>query len=270
MSRVRAPSIAHFSFMTFINAIILGIVQGLTEFLPVSSSGHLTLMQALLGMKNLHEYVVFDLVCHLGTLLAIFCVFYRSIYELVTENRRLFWQISLATLPLFPLVLLIKPIKSLFNQPELLGFFFLITAFLLWCGIRFAGAKADPKASFRDALLIGTFQAFAILPGVSRSGSTVSAARLLGWSYEEALRFSFLLAIPAILGGVAIETLQLLKNETAVSIGLAPYLAGFLTSFIFGLGSLFLLLKLAAKNKFMYFVWYCLFLGVTTLIYFNV
>lgn len=255
--------------MTFFEAIFLGIVQGLTEFLPVSSSGHLTLVQALLGMENLHQYVAFDLVCHLGTLLAIFCIFSKTIYGLFWENRSLFWQVCLGTLPLFPLVFAMKPIKGLFNQPQFLGFFFLATAFILWCGIRLGAAVRRPDASVRDALVIGTFQAFAILPGVSRSGSTVSAARLLGWSYEEALRFSFLLAIPAILGGVALEILQL-KNEGLPAIGFTPYAAGFVTSFVVGLAALTWLLKMAAKDKFMYFFWYCLFLGVATLIYFNV
>ncbi|MCE5319136.1 MAG: undecaprenyl-diphosphate phosphatase [Parachlamydia sp.] len=271
MSRVRIPSFAHFLPMTSIEAIILGIIQGLTEFLPVSSSGHLILAQKLLGMENLHDYVVFDLVCHLGTLLAIFFVFYRSIISLFTEQRRLFWQVCLGTLPLFPLVLAIKPIKELFNQPENLGFFFLITAFLLWCGIRFGKAKEEKMPEtrpWRDPLVIGLFQAFAIVPGVSRSGSTTAAARLLGWSYEEALRFSFLLAIPAILGGISIELLQLfLKAESALpQIGLVPYAAGFVTSFAVGLGALTWLLRLAAKEKFIYFVWYCLFLGLASLI----
>jgi undecaprenyl-diphosphatase len=265
MSRVRAPSIAH--IMTFIDAIILGIIQGLTEFLPVSSSGHLTLVQSLLGIENLHEYVLFDLVCHLGTLLAILCVFFRSIVRLVSTERTLFWQIALGTLPLFPLVLLIKPIKSLFNQPELLGYFFLLTALLLWCGIRFGNSRPSPSR-WRDPLVIGTFQALAILPGVSRSGSTLSAARLLGWSMEEALRFSFLLAIPAILGGVTIELLQLKSRPP--DIGLSSYAAGFATSFAVGLATLVGLLKLASKKQFMYFVWYCLLIGVASLIYFNV
>lgn len=267
MSRVQVPSFAHFFLnMTTIEAIILGIIQGLTEFLPVSSSGHLILAQKLLGMQNLHDYVIFDLVCHLGTLLAIFCIFFRSILSLFTEQRKLFWQVCLGTLPLFPLVLAIKPIKELFNQPEYLGFFFLTTAFLIWCGIRFGRAKVQERP-WRDPLVIGLFQAFAIMPGVSRSGSTTAAARLLGWSYEEALRFSFLLAIPAILGGIAIEVLQLIFKAESVlpQVGLAPYAAGFVTSFAVGWGALTWLLQLAAKDKFIYFVWYCLILGLVSL-----
>lgn len=258
--------------MTTIEAIILGIIQGLTEFLPVSSSGHLILAQKLLGMQDLHDYIIFDLICHLGTLLAIFCIFYRSIFSLFTEQRRLFWQLCLGTLPLFPLVLAIKPIKALFNQPEYLGYFFLATAFLIWCGIRFGQARAHERPlqerPWRDPLVIGLFQAVAIMPGISRSGSTTAAARLLGWSYEEALRFSFLLAIPAILGGIAVELLQLvLKAENALpQVGLAPYAAGFATSFAVGLGALIWLLRLAAKDKFIYFVWYCLILGAASLI----
>lgn len=253
--------------MTYIDAIILGIVQGLTEFLPISSSGHLTLVQSLLGLDNLHDFVAFDLVCHLGTLLAILCVFFRPILSLINTQRTLLGQIILGTLPLFPLVFLIKPIKSLFNQPEFLGFFFLITAFLLWCGIRF-GKTQESNNRWRDPLVIGLFQACAILPGISRSGSTVTAARLLGWSYEEALRFSFLLAIPAILGGVMIEMMQLIKSSAWPPVSPIAYIAGFVTSFTVGFGALRWLMR-TASNKFIYFVWYCFFLGIATIFYFN-
>src|ERR1700722_19484541 len=138
MSRVRAPSIAHLDrAMTLLQAIILGIVQGLTEFLPVSSSGHLALAQRLLGLENLHQYIIFDLVCHLGTLLAVLFVFRKTLQQLFVTQRALLFKVGFGTLPLFPLLFLIKPIKTLFDQPQFLGLFFFITALLLWCGIRF-------------------------------------------------------------------------------------------------------------------------------------
>lgn len=258
--------------MTTVEALFLGIVQGLTEFLPVSSSGHLTFIQALFGFRDLQGFIIFDLICHLGTLLAIFCVFYQDIY-LSFKNKTKGGQIVLATLPLFPLVLLLKPIKNLFNQTEFLGFFFMLTALLLYVGIRFGSQLPETslkKHRWRDALIVGTFQAVAILPGVSRSGSTISGARLLGWSPQEAITFSFLLAIPAILGGTTLEILQLtLKPHPLPEINSLNYAAGFFTSFFVGWGTLLLLKQLAAKQKFMYFVWYCLAIGIFAAFYFN-
>ena len=222
--------------MSTLEAIFLGILQGLTEFLPVSSSGHLTLGQALIGLQDLHNFIIFDLICHLGTLLAIFVIYRNDILQLFTSDKRRFGQLVLATLPLFPLVLLLKPIKALFDQTQYLGFFFIITAFLLYLGIRYGSVKAKTHP-WRDALAIGMFQAVAIVPGISRSGATISGARILGWQTQEAVTFSFLLAIPAILGGTAVELLQLLlKSQTAsaASIGIMPYAAGFATSLASG------------------------------------
>lgn len=257
--------------MTLLEAIILGIVQGITEFLPVSSSGHLVMLQNLLGLSNLKTFIVFDMVCHLGTLLSIFLVFFKDIKEMLFKNREMFFKICVAILPLFPLLLLLKPIKSMFDSPQYLGYFFLITAALLYLGIRFGKTKPETKEkSYKDAFAIGLFQACAILPGVSRSGATISGARLLGWSYEKAITFSFLLAIPTILGGVTIEMAGLFLKTSAElpSMAISSYIAGFLTSFFFGWISLLFLQRLASKHEFMYFVWYCLILGIINIFIF--
>src|SRR5258705_3070450 len=124
MSRVQVPSIAQLSpflAMSTFEAIILGIIQGLTEFLPVSSSGHLELGQYVLGLTHLDRYVLFNLVCHLGTLCAVFAVFLPQIKDTLVSDRKKLIQVIIGTLPLFPLVLLMKPIKSLFDQPQYLG-----------------------------------------------------------------------------------------------------------------------------------------------------
>lgn len=258
--------------MTNFEAIFLGIIQGLTEFLPVSSSGHLTLFQALFGYKDLEQYVAFDIVCHLGTLLAIFIVFYEAIWNAIVKNWGTVGQVVLGTLPLFPLVLLLKPIKALFDQPQLLGFFFITTALLLYLGITLRQPLSKKKLEhkkWRDACVIGLFQAFAILPGVSRSGSTLSGARMLGWNVDDALTFSFLLAIPAILGGALVETAEVYFSGAVAPIPLSAYLLGFITSFVVGWGALLLLKQLAPKRQFMYFVWYCLAVGIFSLVYFN-
>lgn len=272
MSRVRAPSIAHHVFiaMTSFEAILLGIVQGLTEFFPVSSSGHLELGQYLLGLSDFHQYIFFNLICHLGTLFAVFIVFAPQIRTALFSDHKQLKLILLATLPLFPLVLFMKPIKAIFDQPEYLGYCFLFTAFLLYLGTREQPPKEVKKTS-RDAMIIGMFQAVAILPGISRSGATLSAGRMLGWQQSDALTFSFLLAIPTILGGVVLESLQIARQGSAAfaNVGTMQYFFGFITSFVVGLFALRFLLKLAAKDKLFYFVWYCLALGIFTILYFN-
>jgi undecaprenyl-diphosphatase len=259
--------------MSTLEAIILGILQGLTEFLPISSSGHLELGQHLLGLSNLENYIVFNLVCHLGTLFALFIFYSQQIQTILKDQRYRLIQLFIGILPLFPLVLILKPIKSMFDQPQYLGWCFLVTSLLLLLGIQFgsvASQEVRQQRRWRDPFIIGLFQAVAILPGISRSGSTISAGRLLGWTQQDSITFAFLLAIPTILGGITLELLHLAAGKTIMpSIGWEPYLAGFITSFIVGYFALRLLLRLAAKDKFIYFVWYCLILGIVTIFYFS-
>lgn len=260
--------------MTTLDAILLGLVQGLTEFLPVSSSGHLQLVQHLLGMRNLDHYIIFDLACHLGTLLAIALVFFQNIKDVFQKDQTRFWQVVIATLPLFPLVFLMKPIKAAYADPSYLGFFFILTAFILFIGVKFGKTlpeKQMKRYPWRDAIIIGFWQAIAILPGVSRSGSTISGTRLLGWDAREAVVFSFLLAIPAILGGTTLELFKLWHDsESVIDLPLSHYLLGSLTSFFVGFFALKLLMQLALQNKFYYFAWYCLILGLATTYYFHI
>jgi len=261
--------------MSTIQAIILGIIQGITEFLPVSSSGHLTLYQTLLGLENLDQYIAFDLVCHLGTLLAILIVFTPQIKQVISSDIKRLMQIGVGTLPLFPTVLIMKPLTRLFDQPQYLGYFFMITAVLLYLGIRFGREYPEEhlkKKRFGDAFMIGIFQTLALLPGVSRSGSTISVARILGWKPQDAVMFSFLLAIPAIIGGSSLEFLKLISGKTIYptsTLSFMQYASGFISSFIVGYLSLLLLIRLAVKGKFMYFVWYCLIVGICSFLYFG-
>lgn len=259
--------------MSILEAIILGIVQGITEFLPVSSSGHLILAQLLFGYDNLDHYLFFDLVCHLGTLLAVIFFYFQPLRLILLYDRQRVFQVILGTLPLVPLVFILKPLSKLFDQPEILGFFFLTTALLLFLGIRLA-PKSDPitptPKPYRDALKIGLFQALAVIPGISRSGATISGARMIQWGYQEAILFSFLLAIPAILGGAAQEALKLWKATGPLpAVPLISYFMGFTISFFVGFASLNLLIRLATKGKLMYFVWYCTAVGLFTIFYTN-
>ncbi|MFN4175011.1 MAG: undecaprenyl-diphosphate phosphatase [Parachlamydiaceae bacterium] len=242
-------------------ALILGLVQGFTEFLPVSSSGHLTLIQKLLGYKDLQGLIFFDVICHLGTLCSIGVIFHKEIVQAFKDKNRLI-ELFVATLPLFPLVLVIKPIKSIFDRVDLLGYFFLITAFILWWGTKKGYDKPlNKKPYLIDALTIGMFQGLALLPGVSRSGSTISGARLRGWPMQEAITFSFLLGIIAILGSSIVE---LVTKSNSTPIGVLPLSIGFIVSFLSGIAALLILIRVSKKNLLPFAV-YCLILGLVTL-----
>lgn len=253
--------------------MLLGILQGLTEFFPVSSSAHLTLLQWFFGFHDLENYIAFDLICHLGTVCSIFVVYHRQVKQVIRKDPKKLVQIAIGTLPLLPIVLILKPIENLFDKPELIGLFLLCTTALLYAGIRWGHERPTQsiKESWkRDAFVIGLFQAIAIMPGISRSGATLSGARLLGWKREDAVSFAFLLAIPAIIGGVIVKSMAILLQSEAntqfSSVG--PLIIGFLSAFITGCFALQFLIRLVSKDKLMYFVAYCFLLGTGLSLYF--
>ena len=238
-------------------ALLLGLVQGLTEFLPVSSSGHLKLFQLLFGLETLEQYILFDLVCHGGTLLAILVVLRKEILNL---NRRTILLLVLGTLPLCFAVLFKGQIERLYGATSLLGLWFLLTGIILLIGERW---RPQAPGKRWGAVSVGCAQLLALMPGVSRSGATISTGRVLGWERMEAARFAFLLAIPAITGGMLVEGLSF----TATGIPLATYLIGFFTSFLVGMLALLGLLKLIQRFNLLPFAWYTLAVGTFTLIY---
>jgi len=252
--------------MTTLQAILLGIVQGLTEFLPVSSSGHLKLFQAIFGLQSLESYLLFDLVCHMGSLVAIVFFFLDEIKSLFSVSKIVLLQIAIALLPLLPLIYVMKPIKKIIASPEFLCFFFWITAFLLFLCSRYGYSLTFQELRnrrFSNPFIIGLFQALALFPGISRSGSTITAARLLGWNKEQAFSFSFLLAIPTIIGGTFLELLQSKESSSVLpDIHISAYLIAFILSFIVGFFALFLLKKMLIQGRLMVFSWYCIFIGM--------
>jgi undecaprenyl-diphosphatase len=178
-------------------------------------------------------------------------------------------MLFLATIPLSPLYLILKNIKSLYGQPEYLGFFFLLSAFLLFAGERFAKKQLETdvnKKKWSHALFIGIAQAIAILPAVSRSGATIAAARYLGWQREQAAKFSFFLAIPTILGGLLIEGKEIIHTGFG-DISSYAYLVGFLSAFFVGYFVLKGLLKLFKTVSLKPFAVYCFFIGIFTIVY---
>lgn len=264
--------------MTIIGAIFLGIIQGLTEFLPVSSSGHLVLFSHLLDVQE--PSLVFEIVVHVGTLLAVLVVFKKELLLLIASffkilrnpkdakslvhgdsGCRLLWGIVLATLPVVILAVLFKDqIEQLFASSLFVGFMLIITGTILYVTERQKMRRKDlAKLSAVDALVIGTGQAVAILPGISRSGTTIAMGLARGLDRESAARFSFLLTIPAILGALVFSIDDLVGGTMAVGAG--ALVAGLVAAALTGYLAIHFLLNLIKKGKLVWFSYYTWFLG---------
>jgi undecaprenyl-diphosphatase len=255
--------------MTTIEALILGIVQGVTEFLPVSSSGHLRLGELFFGYESADAQLWFNVILHSGSLCAIILGLYKPLIKHIRERSPLIRDVIIATLPLFPLVFLMKPIKVVLGTDNFLGIFYILTAILLFLGERYGqeglGPLTRPAKTWKSALAIGCFQALSVLPGISRSGTTISVARVLGRSREDAVNFSFFLAIPATFGALAYEGLKALKGgegASTVHVPLSSYFLGFLAAFVVGTFCFKLIRYLAKTASFNGFALYCFFLGI--------
>ena len=251
--------------MTFIEGIILGIIQGLTEFLPISSSGHLVLVQEILGLELPGND--FEILLHLGTLCSILVVFIKDIKNIFLtvsskETQRFILMIIIGTLPALVIGLGLKDlITELFDNLLVVGFALIFTGLTLISSFYFNRQKNE-YSIFRS-FLIGIAQAVAIIPGISRSGMTISCALLLGLDSKQAAKFSFLLAIPVI-GGAGI--LMVTDIETASSIDFSTLMGGLFSSFFIGIVALKWLLAWLEDGKFHYFGIYCLLIGIITVI----
>lgn len=259
--------------MDILQAIILGIVQGLTEFAPVSSSAHLVLVPWALGWKD--PGLAFDTVLHLGTLVAVLGVFWRDILSLASAwlrsftsagrqepQARMAWAILVGTAPAATIGYLLESIfEQMFSLPILVGTFLLITATTLVASERL-GTRATPRPhiGIGGGLLVGIAQACAIAPGISRSGATMAAGRALGLSREDSARFSFLLSVPIILGAGLSQVKELTQSE-AVDFALTPFALGFLAAAVSGYLCIRLLLSFLRRRSFHAFSAYCLILG---------
>ena len=251
--------------MTFIEGIILGIIQGLTEFLPISSSGHLVLVQEILGLELPGND--FEILLHLGTLCSILVVFFKDIKNIFLtvsskETQRFILMIIIGTLPALVIGLGLKDlIAELFDNLLVVGFALIFTGLTLISSFYFNRQKNE-YSIFRS-FLIGIAQAVAIIPGISRSGMTISCALLLGLDSKQAAKFSFLLAIPVI-GGAGI--LMVTDIETASNIDFSTLMGGLFSSFFIGIVALKWLLAWLEDGKFHYFGIYCLLIGIITVI----
>ena len=269
-----------------LQSVILGIIQGLTEFLPVSSSGHLVLLQNLFGIME--PELLFDISLHIGTLIAIFIVFYREIRSILqtllslpalikssgnlkslfahNEEIRIAALIIIGSIPTAILgILFHKIVDQIFGSVWIVGVMLLVTGTLLWF-TRQISTEGRPliKVSIRDVLMIGVMQGLAIMPGISRSGSTISIALFLGINREIAGRYSFLLSIPAILGAMIIG---LDSTIIQTNIPVRTILLGTVIAAIVGYIALKILLRIVKQGHLHYFAPYCWLLGVATLIW---
>ncbi len=276
--------------MTYIDAIILGVIQGLTEFLPVSSSGHLVLFQSLLGLEL--PGVTLELILHLATFLAVIIIFFEDIVKIFgsliygcknmirrekdfkaawryDEYFRLGILIVLGSIPTATIGLLLRPVFEVFFESLMwVGFFWLITGTLLWVTTIIGERHKDQgKITVWDALFIGLMQGMAIAPGLSRSGTTIAAGLLVGLKRKTAARFSFLLALPVIFGASLIDLKDALKTDVAQIASFDVLLVGFIAATIAGYAAIKFMLRIIENYGLMVFAIYTWVLGISVLIW---
>ena len=272
--------------MSILSAILLGLVQGVAEFLPISSSGHLAIAEHLLdissGAMDVPEF--FDVLLHLGTLAAVFVAYWSEVREMVVElihgvrdlahhstpipvppARRMILLILVGTLPLFAVLPIAELVEGLSNNIYFVAGALLVTGVLLFASDRVKkGRKTERNATLLDVFLVGVAQAIATCPGISRSGTTITAGCFLGFERKFAVRYSFLMSIPAILGANILSLKDAM--ETVVLADVPVYLIGVAVSAVVGYACIRLLKMIADKGKFGFFAYYCWAAGLLTLL----
>nr|WP_325195058.1 undecaprenyl-diphosphate phosphatase [uncultured Oscillibacter sp.] len=274
------------SVLSLLSSILLGVIQGVAEFLPISSSGHLAIAEHLLGMSGASDIPeFFDVLLHLGTLVAVFVAYWDDVRDMVVEffcgvrdlargstptpvppARRMILLIIVGTLPLLVVLPIKDLVEGLADNMYFVAAALLVTGCLLFASDRVKkGRKTEKSATMVDVLLVGVAQAVATCPGISRSGTTITAGCFRGFDRKFAVRFSFLLSIPAILGA------NILSLKDAVEAGIIwadvpVYLVGVAVSAVVGYACIRLLKMVADKGKFGFFAYYCWAVGALTLI----
>lgn len=245
--------------MSYLYAIILGIVQGLTEFLPVSSSGHLVLLNRIFNIQE--EFMFTTIILHLATLFAIVAIYYKEIWEII--KKPFGKKAVLIYLSMIPTIILVFIFKSFLEKSfngSYLSIFFIITAILLAIVQIFAKKKSDKPIDSKTALLMGFSQGMAVFPGISRSGATISAGLLSGKNKDEVASFSFIMSIPVVIGSMLYEIIFHTKEITNIAV--LPTLVAFVFAFVFGIISIKLMLKIVKKANYFYFSGYLILLSM--------
>ncbi|HJM17602.1 MAG TPA: undecaprenyl-diphosphate phosphatase [Candidatus Poseidoniia archaeon] len=256
-------------------AVFLGVLQGITEWLPISSSGHLAIFQFYFEEE---PPILFDIILHLGSLCVIMHIMKDELKQVVSEfpsfisnfrdysnykgNQRLIGMIIVASIPTAIIGLTFNGtiIEAFYSEMHLVGGCLIFTGLLIWFSKNFSGDKQIDDFPFKNALVVGFFQGLAILPGISRSGSTIAISKILGMDPVRAARFSFLLFIPAIVGATLLKFKDI--DETILEVGVLSIILGFISSVVTSYFSINLLLELIKKQQFHYFTPYCLVLGI--------
>ena len=272
--------------VTYLMSAVLGFVQGVAEFLPISSSGHLTLLQHFFGMEEPDN--LFNILLHFATLLAVCVYYFQDVVEMILEffrairdmfsrrpsrgnppeARRLVLLIIVGTLPLFVVMLVKDYVEALGSSPVFVSCALLVTGCILFVSDRMAGGRKTARnATLKDVLLVGLAQGCATIPGLSRSGCTISAGMAVGLDRKFAVRYSFLLSLPAVLGATILEIKDVIGAESGLAQGVLPmYLLGMVIAGVVGYFSIRLVNLLASKGKFGAFAYYCWAVGLVALI----
>ena len=272
--------------MSLLSSILLGLVQGLAEFLPISSSGHLAIAEHFLGQAGVPATPdFFDVLLHLGTLVAVFVAYWKDIREMIIElidgvrdlargttptpippARRMILLIIVATLPLFAVLPIKDWIEGLSSNIYFVAGALIVTGFLLFaCDRVKKGRKTEKSATLVDVLLVGVAQAIATCPGISRSGTTITAGCFAGFDRKFAVRFSFLMSIPAILGANILTLKDAITENTIIVSEIPVYLVGVAVAAVVGYACIRLLKMIADKGKFGWFAYYCWAAGLIVL-----
>lgn len=274
--------------MGYIESIVLGLVQGLTEFLPVSSSGHLALLQHFFGVRS-DSVMIFTVMLHVGTLVSVFIMYRSDIWILIKElfltikdlftgkglrlqerpMRKLGVMIIVATIPTTVMGLgLNKFFEALNTNIPAIGIAWIVTGFLLFFADRTGdGSRNIEKMNFRNGVFIGVMQGIAICPGISRSGSTMVGGLLTGLEREFAVKFAFLISIPTILGAAVLEIPQALNATASGSMEAGPMLAGIVVAAVSGVLAIKAMIKVVVAQKLKYFSYYVWALGIFAIVY---
>lgn len=274
--------------MTISSAILLGIVQGVAEFLPISSSGHLAILQNLFDLSAGEDHMFFDVLLHLGTLISICVCYWGDIVAMVREvfivlrggrradgtlvqgnlgAARLFMMIVVGTLPLFLVLPINDKVEELYYITPFIGVALLLTGCMLFVSDKMTpGTRTERNMRFRDALVVGLCQCVATVPGLSRSGTTITAGIATGLDRRFAMKYSFLLSLPAVLGANLLSFIKAIGEETVDASLIPAYLLGMLAAMLSGIAAISLMKLIAKKSKFGWFAYYCWGAGILTII----
>ena len=273
--------------MNIFEAIFFGLVQGIAEFLPISSSGHLALSKSLLNMSDLEANMTFDILLHLGTLIAVFIVYYKDIFELIpafftmikkvfkgkfkrseyTESERFVIFIIIATLPLVFAVFFKDYVEVLSAYPIAIGCILIFNSIVLFISDKLEkGTVSLKNTKPRHALFVGLCQMCAVVPGLSRSGSTITGGLFMGFNREYAVKFSFIMSIPAIIGANILSIADIFENPVPSS-DIIPYIVGTVTAAVVGVLAMKFLIYISKKSNFRMFSYYCIAIGIIAIIW---